>query len=310
MKKFFTRLSFYLICVLSLWGLLTVLIFSMLEKPVTSYNAAAIDKEARLVTIKSPKIVLIAGSNFAFGMDSAAIEDATGMMVVNLGLHAGLGYQFYTEMAKASINPGDLLVVGFEYDLYDGQVDVESVLHTLEIEPSLAQYLVPQLQLKALMALPEYSFNRAVNTFMGKKLTYTGIYSRASFNGYGDIGVSHPKNIMTNAAYDEMIPIVPENIDASFIAYFKSYHAYVLERGAHVVFTFPSLNEMNLDPNSRVAAFVEALSKIGIPIISDPMDYVFPDELFFDTHYHLNDEGVKIRTQRLITDIQAYLQTN
>lgn len=305
MKKFFARLLMMFSLITLSWALLTVLVFALVETPVTSYNAAAIDKKARLMSLDEPKIILVAGSNFAFGLDSQRIETETGYPTVNLGLHAGLGYRFYTEMAKDNLNPGDVIVIGLEYDLYNGSTDTESILHTLEIDYTLASDLDSGLWVSTLGALPEYTFNRAINTLMGKRLVYEGIYSRANFNAYGDVIASRPENIMNNAAYDEIITISPELVDAKFIAYFKQYLKEVTKAGATVVFSFPVLNERNLDPDSDLQGYLSALSSIGIPIISDLNDYVMADDYFFDTHYHLNDIGVQIRTAQLISDLKA-----
>ena len=39
-------------------------------------------------------IVLLGGSNVAFGFDSRVLKEKTGMPVINAGLHAGLGLRF------------------------------------------------------------------------------------------------------------------------------------------------------------------------------------------------------------------------
>jgi hypothetical protein len=267
---------------MGLYALVSVLVFSLVETPITSYNAAAVDKKARLMALDSPKIILVAGSNFAFGIDSELIETQTGYPVVNLGLHAGVGYMFYAEMAKNNLKEGDIVVVGFEYDLYNGLMDIESVLHTLEIDWTLAEDL-------------------------GKRLTYEGVYSRASFNAYGDIAVDRPSNIMTNAARDAWVTIDPALVTNDFKDYFNAYKAYVESKGATLVFTFASLDELNLDPDSDITGFVDQLESLGIPLLHTPQELVYPDEYFYDTHYHLNNAGVALRTQSLIDRLMPYV---
>lgn len=308
MRPFLRNLVLYTLSVLGLWALVTVVVFSLVETPITSYNAAAVDKKARLMALDSPKIVLVAGSNFAFGIDSEMIETQTGYPVVNLGLHAGVGYQFYAEMAKDNLNKGDIVVVGFEYDLYNGLMDIESVLHTLEIDWSLAEDLAPQTWVSVATGLPQYTFNRAINTLLGKRLTYEGVYSRASFNVYGDIAVDRPTNIMTNAARDAWVTIDPSLVTKDFLAYFSAYKKAVEAKGATLVMTFASLDELNLDPDSDIAGFMDKLESLEIPLLHDPLEVVYPDDYFYDTHYHLNNTGVTIRTQALIDRLMPYLK--
>lgn len=308
MRYFLRNVLLYAFTVISLWIAITALVFSVVETPVTSYNAAAVDKKARLMALDSPKIILVAGSNFAFGLDSAAIEAQTGYPTVNLGLHAGVGYKFYAEMAKNNLQAGDIVVIGFEYDLYDGLMDIESVLHTLEIDWSLAMDLAPDSWGSVAAGLPQYTFNRAVNTLLGKRLTYEGVYRRASFNAYGDIAVARPSNIMTNAARDAWVTIGPELITPDFLNYFSAYKDYVESKGATLVFTFAALDTLNLDPNSDIDGFVEKLETLDIPLLHDPSELVYPDEYFYDTHYHLNDTGVSVRTQALIERLLPLLK--
>jgi hypothetical protein len=46
------------------------------------------------------------------------------------------------------------------------------------------------------------------------------------------------------------------------------------------------------------------------PLISRYEDYMMDKELFYNTYLHLNNEGVKVRTQLLIEDLQNYLEEN
>ena len=47
----------------------------------------------------------------------------------------------------------------------------------------------------------------------------------------------------------------------------------------------------------------EEISKIGVPYICDPADYVFPSTLMFDSIYHCNSRGEAVRTKLLIRDL-------
>ena len=58
-----------------------------------NYLAAVLEKDRLIRSTPSPKIVLVGGSNLAFGIDSKKIEDSLGLRVVNMGLYAKLGLQ-------------------------------------------------------------------------------------------------------------------------------------------------------------------------------------------------------------------------
>ena len=76
MKK---KIIFFAKCLVML--LLVVLFCFEIVMPQYSlnYQAVLIDKNERLCSIEGPKIVLVGNSNLAFGIDSAAIEEAFGM---------------------------------------------------------------------------------------------------------------------------------------------------------------------------------------------------------------------------------------
>lgn len=93
-----------------------VIVISPEETFDTSYQAVMQKKHDALVQTDEPKIILLGGSSLGFGLDEELLEYATGYKVVNLGLHAGFGNLFVTELSKANINPGDIVLCGYEYD--------------------------------------------------------------------------------------------------------------------------------------------------------------------------------------------------
>jgi hypothetical protein len=92
--------------------------------PEDSDNFEAINlKHTRLTTLPSPRIVLIGGSNLAFGINSEILRSRTGCEVVNMGFNGYLGIRFMLAEARPHIRPGDIVVVAFEYDNYVKSVD-------------------------------------------------------------------------------------------------------------------------------------------------------------------------------------------
>ena len=68
------------------------------------------------------------------------------------------------------------------------------------------------------------------------------------------------------------------------------------------------MNELGLSEGSDAAAIAEfeelLIDSLDCEIISDIKDYVLEAGYFFDTNYHLNDAGVKVRTIRLAKDLR------
>ena len=57
----------------------------------TSLLTAHVDKMERLRATPSPRVVVVGGSNVAYGIDSSRLEASLGRPVVNLGTSGGLG---------------------------------------------------------------------------------------------------------------------------------------------------------------------------------------------------------------------------
>ena len=71
-------------------------------------------KTDRLNSVQDKKIVIIGGSSVAFGVRSDLMEQELGIEVVNFGLYANLGTKYMLDVAKDSINEGDIVIVAPE----------------------------------------------------------------------------------------------------------------------------------------------------------------------------------------------------
>lgn len=111
----------------------------------TSYQSTIQDKFRTLKETNVPKIIIVGGSNAAFGMDQKMLEEATGYKVVNLGLHAGFNQLFHSELSKANINQGDIVLLAYEYSWIDeGQfesIGTELVMSGIDSDVELYRYM-------------------------------------------------------------------------------------------------------------------------------------------------------------------------
>ena len=80
--------------------LVTAVLFLVLPRNPTSYLHGFRLKDDLLRTTPGPKIILVGGSNFAFGIDSQALSREFGVNVVNTALLGGLGLGLYPELRR------------------------------------------------------------------------------------------------------------------------------------------------------------------------------------------------------------------
>src|SRR6478672_545894 len=86
------------------------------KKVDNDYIAAVLEKDRLIRSTPSPKIILVGGSNLAFGIDSRMMEDSLHLNVVNMGLYAKLGLRYMLAQVKPYIRRGDVVIIVPEYD--------------------------------------------------------------------------------------------------------------------------------------------------------------------------------------------------
>ena len=287
------------------------IIFGIIKYPKgvfhQSYQSLIQDKYELLLNTNDPKIIFVAGSSGTFGLDQKMLEEASGYKVVNLGVHAGFGPIFFSEISKANINEGDIVLLAYEYNWYpdDGfdMVGTELIMTGIDDDIELYKYIP---------ARKWPSFLGYIFTYATMKNYYqppTGIYSREAFDEETTQLVMQRDEKMDYEAMKDKFEVIDLHdavISDRSIKYLKEYKKYVEDRGAKVYFVAPPLIKNAVicsDEAFRLFAKQEE-EKIGIPYISDPSDYLYPEELMYDALYHCNSEGEKVRTGMLIEDLK------
>ncbi len=275
-----------------------------------SYDASLIDKMQRLKSIDEPKIVLIGNSNLSFGIQSELIEEAFGMPVVNMGLHGGVGNAFHEEMAKVNIHEGDIIIVSHtEYNDDDKILDPVIVWLAVENHPQLWQLIRPKDLWQMYLAFPAY-FSRALPLWAdgsGNEPNYGDIYNRVAFNEYGDNIYERKETVYS---FQQGSIATPGTSDTC-IERLNELNSYVTERGATLLIAAYPVPDGEYTPDhAAYDSFQQELQdRLDCPFISDFHDYFFGYEYFYDTAYHLTNEGAKLRTEQLIKDLQRYMSS-
>lgn len=310
MKKFIGKLILYAVLT---FAALCMMIFAIQQIPpqfTDAYDAAALDKYELLMNTESPKMIMIAGSNFAFGLDSEKISEAFEMPVVNLGLHAGIKPHFNFEMAKQNINEGDIIVIGLEYgEYYPREIDVPTVLETVENYEELWKFVSLTDYPRIMQGyLSNYGILKIDRYLHGAEPTL-GVYSRAAFNQFGDIEYDRPENLRKPSEIEKGVTMDADEISDGVIDEMNELYEYAKERGAQVYLTYPSLDaNAVLSGRKERKEFAKALKeRLHFPIISNMNTYIMNTDLFYNSDYHLNDKGREIRTKNLIKDLRKVL---
>jgi hypothetical protein len=285
-----------------------------------NYLAAVLEKDRLIRTTPSPKVILVGGSNLAFGIDSRMMEDSLGIRIVNKGLYAQLGLRYMLAQVKPYIRPGDVVVIVPEYDQFYGKFsEGDNTLNTAllyappdRIPDFIKSYSIVDVVFRPRVENARRSFLEATADLFGAKSKYfppdtNPVYNRHSFDGYGDV-VSHLRKQSMNPDSIYVKPLPPQKeFNRKAVDELNDIAAAARERGAHAYFLFPSYIDRSYVIN---IAAIESLRRrltreMRVPILGTAQDFVFPARWFFDTRFHLNEIGRGVRTLKMIELLRA-----
>jgi hypothetical protein len=306
MIKFITHAIGFL-AILSALFLVTYLAFPLRRD---SYMFEQLKKDDLLRKTQSPRIVLLGGSNLAFGVCSKAIRDSLHITTINCGLHAGLGLKFMLDRADPFLREGDIVVLFPEYEQFFGKGaygDESNLSRMIEVNPRYISHM-NLYQLENVVA--GYSHNKKEDIIewfhskLSKGPTNNEIgkysYGISNFNEFGDEykHLSQPNvpikiNVKLNDFNDTYFK--------HFINQLKVWEArkiriFILP--PPVVDTFFNENKLN------ICALERKLTLAGFSFLYDPQCSAYPMSFFYDTCYHLNKNGVSANTAKIIAELR------
>ena len=315
MKKNILIFVLAIILLISPIGVLALMTISAPPQYDETFLGELKDKHIRLSSTKEEKIILIGGSNLAFGVDSALLEEYVGMPVVNYGLYATIGTKAMLDMSRPYINKGDIVVIcpETEKQTYSLYYNPHSMWQALDCDLSILKDVGFSNLGKLIAVLPEFANEKRDFIRKNSKPSPTGIYAKSSFNEYGDIDVDRPYNEMPKN-FDPSMPIslTAELLDKEFADYLNKYAALCKRRGAKVYFGFSPINaDAIVSTDKEKVEFYNTLkNELEFPILSDIDDYILDSAYFYDTNFHLNSTGALHRTALLADDLLSVLGKN
>lgn len=300
MKRFLVKV---LVALLLVMAVLVGSLFLIPNKKIPDNSLfASIDKHHRLSSLDSPKVILVGGSNWPFGVKSQMIEEAMGMPVVDMGLHAGLGMNFILSEVEKDIHPGDWVVVSLEYHhfLSKSMFNGEDVLVALlfDVNRSCLQYVKSKQWLALLPNMCLYASKKIINITPKTEDAFEDLFTRESFNEYGD-EVAHYG--LASTIHSGEKPVLGDVVCAKSIQRLVEFRDFVESKGASFVLVacpYPE-QQYRLDEKA-IASVKEEVSAAGLSFSIAPEDCVFPDSLMFNSFFHLSGSGAALRTEKLI----------
>lgn len=303
--------------------LLTVVAIAWFVPESNTYASASAVKHSRLEKLESPKIVVVGGSNLAFGLDSPMIEEATGRRVVNMGMDGFLGLRFMLAEVEPSLQRSDLVVIALEYGAYYKDIDgvAENQFAVIKANPTAAAYVTWEQKRSMLLALPRIARlklarfvlvpARALRSLIkGSDYQSAGQVEEAigsvdGFNEHGDL-LAHLDVEQPGKPFDgDNLREAPINLEA--LDMIEGFAKRAQERGVSVMISYTPIADTYYERyRDELAVLHEAITtRPGLQAPAPPSAFVYREALFFDTVYHLRREGREARTKKLIEGIKT-----
>lgn len=273
-----------------------------------------------------PTIYIVAGSNGLYGINSQVIADRTGFNVRNYSLHGGLHLNLLFSQIVEKVGRGDIVVAPIEWEVRDRKFGSEfdtdnylhhfwtssspspSMLYTLYTSVPLSRYwrglvayiygparAVPYQELYSLEALKS---DRVEN---GSGAAF--VYNHRSLNEIGDFSFARP--MMRQTWTKEAGFIVPANVSAYGLALMDHWQNTFAAAGAKLMVVPPIM----LDSSAGTVTAIDTWRNIentraqmaasDSPLNCDPVRSTFSSLYRYDTVYHPNAEGARLRSAEL-----------
>jgi len=275
---------------------------------------ASLLKTDLLATVPSPRIIIFGGSNIAFGIDSERMEHELRIPVINDGLHVALGVAPLIEIERY-LRPGDIIIISLEYYNFTDETafygQPQYLADWIEISPNrIWDIRDPIRQMPSIyMIMLQRKINRQIQNYLyGPSLDITrGFYTGGKFNEHGDY-VGQLDEISAHF-YIENSGYPLSNIEEAY-RFLESFNQFARSNGVKVFYEAQAHRQTNCDMTGirNIRKFFSRLrNKTTIPLLTDLDHLCLPDSYFYDTPYHLNEQGRQVRTERLIESLKVAL---
>ena len=287
---------------------------------ITSWISDYLEEKTLIAqNITDKKIMILSGSNSLYGISSEMIQNQTGIDTINFATSATLR-DYIFERAKRVLNKGDIVIMPLEYTYYFGSQEkiafnTQSLKYQYIYRRDKEYYENQSIFYKIngrLIGLKDLLFNiKYYNQIPteGYHLQFMNKYGDYIANNYTQnftpIIIGFPDNFAFFFNNEKFNPY--ENKDVTdFIKWTK-------ENDIKLIATYPSILcydfYFNEPYSSSFKAVEQYYKKNDLDIIGTAYDFCYYDKnLFYNTDYHLNDEGRTIRTQFIIDDLIDILE--
>lgn len=257
------------------------------------------------------KIVLIGGSNVLFGISAERIEEEFNIKTVNFGLTAGLKTDYYLHIAKKVAKPNDIIIAPFEYENYtwDNEPITTRQLFLFSYDK---KYLLNQ----GFVSLFKEIYKVSIVDFLGNIYKDNVLYKDFEINqNYKNLTINENGDINFTGSSSESLKRIDLQFDINdgfretyALRKIKEFNSYAKIHNIKFYVSYPNIVKHRDYFSAKYTSFFKDLKHYfisnGIEVIGSPEAYMFDYKYTYDARYHLNESGIKKRTDSFIKHLK------
>ena len=298
-------------------GLKTMRINSVLTPCYTeSYNAQFTESMDTLILSQDKKkLVCWAGCSLSYALRSDLVKAAfyNEYEVINLGINGDTNATFQIDAIMEYLTEGDVLVHAPE--------TMSSFQMMKDVSASWIAYSMVETNYDLWALADMRKVEGELSAFQGfnsirRNLTKVGLECKPiDFNEWGDyIGERPNSPVNTNFNTDGSLTFFPlDYVTQQSVDVLNAAYKAVTEKGAKVLYSFSPINaDAITDTELKEKSWTKYKNQLKslfngeyVKIISEPTNYFYPGQYFYDTDYHMTNEGAILRTNCLISDLRG-----
>jgi hypothetical protein len=307
------------------WGVLYASSFGFRATPHAHYIANWSGQKANIAArTASPRIVIGGASNAFYGLSAKRISETFGVRALNYATYGGLLLDYHLYKLRQILRPGDLLILPLEFEYYEPDEEPQNVcieyvlgadpayLRTLRFDQTVFWFLAPPAGLltKKLFT-PRATYQETLQRVANQLKYFMNAFGDRAGHTYASMTESDKEFIRTFPAHefpkrdDCLKAEYPWRLLRDFSAWCKAHQITILAAYPNTI-DDPSFHT---DLGRRnLAGIRNRFASIGVPMVGNGGEALRPREDFYDSEYHLTEEGQKKRTDDFIVLLRPFLE--
>jgi hypothetical protein len=257
---------------------------------------------------EAPKMIIIGGSNARYGFDSRYLEKKLGRPVINAAITYHQGLAYYLEWTKKYLKKGDYVLISPEYTLSstkEGLFGTHKLIDVAYANKDFSQFLLSDSRILLNQLIQSHwILNQSLESLITDEPDKQELL--ASHNQNGDA-----INCIGKSEHFTATKISIEEPDQAYYELLNDFAAYCRAKNVKVFISFPPVRKESVtieaDPEEIVEQTKQHVS--SLTVVNSPEHTLYPDRYFYDSSYHLNQEGKQFHTQQVYAGLQQVLSS-